>query len=228
MTDKPQRDAATELLIQEVDEDLRREFYTRLWKKYGGLALGVAVAIVVSVAGYQVWTSQAAQKRAQEAAAFNTAVTTAPANREQALAQLGKLAAESDTGYATLAPFARAALYEQAGDMKAAAGEFAAIAADADTPQLYRELAVLKGALLQLDTAEPNQIRSMVEPLANSGAWRHSATEVLALLALRQGDAAKARDIYRQLADDAGAPQGLRARAAEMLAALEAKTSKQG
>jgi hypothetical protein len=61
----------------------------------------------------------------------------------------------------------------------------------------------------------------MAEPLAvESSPWRHSAREILALVAVRRGDAAKAADLYRKIADDQAAPQGLRARAAEMLAAV--------
>ena len=45
---------------------------------------------------------------------------------------------------------------------------------------------------------------------------------LLALTALRANDPARARQLLTQLADDANAPQGTRARAAEMLAALGA------
>ncbi len=53
-----------------------------------------------------------------------------------------------------------------------------------------------------------------------TGPWRFSARELRALAALKTGDAKTAKDLYRQLADNADAPQSLRARAAEMLAVL--------
>ena len=59
-----------------------------------------------------------------------------------------------------------------------------------------------------------------MEPLAQeSSSWRHSAREIQALVALRRGDAARAGDLFAKIAEDAAAPQGLRARAAEMMAA---------
>ena len=53
-----------------------------------------------------------------------------------------------------------------------------------------------------------------------SNVWRHPALELTASIALGQGDKARARDIFRRLADDATAPVAIRGRAAELLAAL--------
>ena len=44
--------------------------------------------------------------------------------------------------------------------------------------------------------------------------------ELSALLAQRTGDGAKAKEYYTKLADDLTAPQGMRARATEMLAII--------
>jgi hypothetical protein len=57
--------------------------------------------------------------------------------------------------------------------------------------------------------------------LAVSGnPWYYQGTELMALFAHKKGDDKHAIDLFKQLADDAQAPQGIRARAAEMLAAL--------
>lgn len=225
---EPQRDAATDLLIQEVDEDLRREQYARLWKQYGSYAIGAALALVLGVAGLQGYKTWTANQRARDAQTYNTALGQIGGNRQQALADLGKLAADSKTGYATLAPLTKGALLEQAGDTKAAIAEYEALANASAAPPLYRELAALKAAILSLDSAEPAALKARLEPLAK-GAYRHSATELLAMVAVRQGDVAQARSLYQQLADDAAAPVGLRGRASEMLAVLAARdAAKQG
>ena len=51
--------------------------------------------------------------------------------------------------------------------------------------------------------------------------FRPGALELLAALELRDGNRAEARLLYGQIADDITAPQGLRARAAQMLSALK-------
>jgi hypothetical protein len=53
---------------------------------------------------------------------------------------------------------------------------------------------------------------------AQTSPWRFTARELRALLAARTGDTAGARTLFQQLADDNGAPAGLRVRAAELAA----------
>ena len=42
-------------IIREVDEELRRENWEILWKKYGKLAVAAAVALVLGTAGVVGW-----------------------------------------------------------------------------------------------------------------------------------------------------------------------------
>lgn len=220
MTDKKKDakgDVATELLIQEIEEDLKHEQYAKLWQKYGGVLIGACVAIVVVVAGYQGWQSYYKSLRTQEAAAYAAAnAKTPPA---EAAAALDKLAVEARTGYDTLAELRRAALLAQSGDAKAAIAAYDTIAAKKDIEQIYRDLATLRSVMLSLDAGDPAALQIRLQPLLSTG-WRHSAQELQALLAHRQGDAARARQIYQQLADDTATPQALRTRAAEMLAVI--------
>ena len=55
---------------------------------------------------------------------------------------------------------------------------------------------------------------------ATSNPWRPIALELTAVARLKSGDKSGALEVYKTLADDVAAPQGLRARAAEMAAAL--------
>ena len=85
-------------------------------------------------------------------------------------------------------------------------------------------MAGLKVALAQIDctVGDVAGVEARMAPLAvESNPWRHSAREVLALLALKAGDTAKAQEWLRKVADDVAAPTAIRGRAAELLAALE-------
>ena len=55
-------------IFREVDEEMKREAFARLWDKYGYLVLGAALAIIVSVAGYKYWKYQ----QAEQAATYGT------------------------------------------------------------------------------------------------------------------------------------------------------------
>lgn len=224
MTDR-ENDAERQMLVQEIEEDLRREQYSRLWSAYGGWLIAAAVAVVVIVAGYQGWRHWRAQLRTDEAQRFAAAVS-AP-DPAAAAAALGKLAAEASTDYKTLAELRRASLLAEAGEVAAAVAEYDRLAVADGVPQTYRDLAVLRSVLLQVETGDPAALEGRLQPLM-SGPWRHSALELQAMLAQRSGDAAKARDIYQRLADDLATPSGLRARAAEMLAVLGPAPNQKG
>jgi hypothetical protein len=78
--------------------------------------------------------------------------------------------------------------------------------------------AVMHGGLLDTD---PKAAIASLQPLTVAGsAWRPSALELTAVARLKEGDDSAALALYKTLADDLTAPQGLRARAAQMVAVL--------
>jgi hypothetical protein len=225
LTDKHD-DAQTDLLIKEVDEDLRQEQLTRLWKKHASLLIAAAVALVLSVAGWQGWRGWEAKQRVASSQRYLEAVQLEEqGKRDDATAILGKLAGDGTKGYRLLAELKRADLRQQAGDLVGAAALYSRLAADSGIDKIYRDLATIKAAYLSLDGAELAQVEKSVEPLtAEASPWRHSAREILALAAVKRGDTAHAVELFRKLAEDAAAPQGLRSRAAEMLSVTGPRT----
>ncbi|MBC7953367.1 MAG: tetratricopeptide repeat protein [Rhodospirillaceae bacterium] len=220
-------DASADLLIQEVDDELRHEQMQQLWRKHGSWAVAAAVALVLSVAGWQGWTTWQTKQRVQSGATFTAAMQSLEqGNKDDALAALGKVAADGSSGYRVLADMKLADVKLNAGDRDGAIALYERVAASG-ADDVYRDLARLKAAYLKLDGSEPAAVEKLVEKLAvESSPWRHSAREVLALAASKRGDEAKAAELFRKIADDPAAPQGVRARAAEMLAATTGAKAK--
>jgi len=105
-----QEDKAGDLLIQEVDEDLRREQYLKLWQLYGKYAIAGVIAIVLGVAGHQAWLTWRDRQFQTEAAAYQAAETLLTAGKtSEGIAKLDQIAAGKD-GFAMLAAFRRAEL----------------------------------------------------------------------------------------------------------------------
>jgi hypothetical protein len=221
-----QDDASTDLLIREVDEELRQEQWQTLWKRYGGLAIAGALALVVSVAGVQGWTAWQGKQRQEASERYTAALRLAEAGKTaEAADAFAALALKGTDGYQLLARFEQANLRVQAGDLSGAAALYDAIAADGGSDKIYRDFARLKAAYLRLDGGDAAAIQKSIDPLAaEASPWRHSARELMGLLALKQGDRDKAAEMFRKLADDGSAPQGVRGRAAELLAAAGGKT----
>lgn len=212
-------DQSGELLIREVEEDLRREYYLKLWRRYGGYLIAASIAIVLTVAGYQgwrAWQGHIQRQDAQRFAAASEALTSG--KQDEALAILADLARNGRTGYTTAALMAEADIKARAGDRDGAIAAYDSLA-DSKAPTLYRDLAVIKRALLILSDGELGEGEKRVADIAVAGnPWRHTAMEILAANALKKGSTTRAAELYRQISNDAQAPQGMRARATEMLA----------
>lgn len=209
-------------IFREIDEELRRDNLGKLWARYGAYIIGLAILVVVATAAVVGWREYQARAQRAESVRYAAALDLARKNQiAQAADAFSLLAREAGAGQATLARLQEAQLRAKSGDEQAAIGAYKALAQDASADPIYRDLATLLAALHELNSADPKAVIAEVEPLTAPGnAWRPSALEVTALANLRAGDRAKARDIYKSLADDLKAPQGLRARAAEMTAAL--------
>ena len=218
-------DPLQDSLIREIDEDLRKERYAKLWKSYGNYVIAGAVALVVGVAGFQGWYTYDLDRREAAGEQLVRAMALSRDDPSAALGALRSLAENAGGGYAPLARFQEAALLARGGDQQAAITIYRELATEADDP-IYRDLAVVLGAQHQLASAGSSvdrvEVERTLQPItADDNPWRYSAREILGVLALQAGDNAKAVEIFSALAADLGAPQGMRLRAAELQAAVE-------
>jgi hypothetical protein len=214
--------------IREVDEELQREKLGDLWKRYGGLVIGAAVAVVLATAGWVGWQRWQDHRRGQEAERFAqrelAALSGAPA---EAAAGLLDFAREASPGFAAVARLHAAALAGRAADPAGALAALDAVAADPAADPLLRDAARLLAASRRLEVEDPGALVAGLQPLAADGApWRHAARQLLAAAQLRAGARQEAVATLRRLVDDAEAPAGLRGRAAELLEALGAPSAR--
>jgi hypothetical protein len=209
-------------IFREIDEELRRENFAKLWERYGQYVVGLAVIIVLATAGAVGWREYQARIQRADSIRYAAAVELAQKNElARAADDFAALARNSGGGQATLARLQEAALRARGGDEAAAIAAYKAVAQDGSVDKIYRDLATLLAALHEMHSADPKAIIAEIAGLTGpDNAWRPSALEITALAHLRAGERNEARDIYKGLADDLTAPQGLRARAAEMSAAL--------
>lgn len=211
-------------IFQEIDEELRRERLEKLWQRHGKLVIALAAAAVVGTAIYVGWQRYQENRRLALAEQYGAAVALADpgtgdlAKADAALAQL----AEQGGGYGALAALERAAAKAKAGDLEGAAAIYDGLAKDTGAPAILRDLALLLKAMRLLDSGDPAALTASLEPLtAPANPWRFSARELIGLLALKSGNQAQATEVFSRLADDQSAPAALRARAAELVAALK-------
>jgi len=201
-------------IFHEIEEDLRRDRLRKLWDRFGGLIIAAAVLAIVAAAGwsgYKYWRHQQAVAASE---AFRSAITLYDAGKfPEAEAAFSAIAKDGPAGYRTLALF-RAAAAAAARDKAAGVAAFDAIGADGRLPQLVRELALLRAALILADIAGLPQVQQRVGVIASgTGPLRHSAREVLAMAQLKAGDLAAANKTATDMTSDGETPSGVRSRA---------------
>jgi hypothetical protein len=214
-------------IFTEVDEDVRREQLEKLWKRYRGLIMTAVFLVVGTVAAWRAYDYWQNRLAGENGAAYDAAAKLADQGKHsEAETAFAKIVADGTPGYRVLARLREAS--EIAGrDAKAAVAAFDEIAGETTGQPLVSELAAVRAGLLLVDTAKLDEMTQRLEPLAQpSGAFRHTARELLALSAWRNGDGAAARRWVDQSKSDPEAPAGVRQRMEALASLLPSDASK--
>jgi hypothetical protein len=208
-------------IFREVDEELKREQYAKLWDQYGYLVIGAALAIVVAVAGYKYWKTQQMEQAATFGARYVEALGVADGkDRAKAEAALKQIAAVAPRGYAMLAQLRGASLAASDGGTDDAVAAYDAMAKDGGVEPTLRDFARVQAAALRLDKADLAEMKERLGALAEAdGSWRHSARELLGLAAFKAGELGEAEQWYNRISEDPQAPASMKQRA-EMMVSL--------
>ncbi|MDX2102317.1 MAG: tetratricopeptide repeat protein [Alphaproteobacteria bacterium] len=209
-------------IFTEVDRDLRAQRAEELWRRYGGLVIAAAVAIVLGTAAYVGWKEWERRKSIAAGDAFQAAAIAAERGDPSAAAAAAQaLAGGAPSGYALLSRLAEAGWLAEQGRIDDAIQRYEALANSLSGEREFRDLALISAAKLRLDRDPPATVLSVLEPLSAATApYRFTARELRALAQLKAGDQAAARVSLQALADDLEAPSGVRARASELLQAI--------
>ncbi|HEY3920471.1 MAG TPA: tetratricopeptide repeat protein [Stellaceae bacterium] len=209
-------------IFREIDEELRRDNLQQLWKKYGNYVIVLAVLIVVATAAVVGWRAYQNKQREAQGGQYAAALDLAHQGKDaDAAAAFAALAQRSDRGRAVLARLEEAASKINTGDVAGAVAIYDQMAGDGTIDQDFRDVATMLGARYTLEKGDPQTVIARLQPLtASTNAWHGLALELSAIAELKAGDTAKARAAFDALAKDPMAPQGVRERAAGMLAAL--------
>jgi len=205
-------------IFREVEEDVRRERFEKLWKAYGAYVIALLVLIFIGLGAWQLW--QRHEKAEAEKAATAFAAAQRITNPGQAATAFSDLTKGAPSGYAMLAKLSEANAMFAAGQRKDAIDLYKEIANDDSGP--VGAVARLRAAWGLADNTTRAELAKLLAPLDEPGsAWRQMAEEVLAYADYRALDLKAAAGRYETLANDPQSPDALRARARAMAAFLK-------
>ena len=212
--------------INEVEEELRKDDYNRLLKKYGP-AIGVVLFLIIAGTGFIEYKKYADDKKAQAVSAIYTSADKQldGGSPDEAVAAFVELGATGPEGYAGLSFMRAAAIREDQGDIYGAVRFFDQAAETFSIPR-HKQLAQLKAAYLLADQGAYTDVVERVTALAETEApYEFLARELLGYAHAESGDASAARQQFAYLTSIPGVPSTVKQRAEQSMALMGAKSA---
>jgi hypothetical protein len=208
----------TDSFIDEVTEEVRRDRFYGMLRRYGWIG-GLVVLLLVGGAAWNEWRKSQAEAAAQ---ALGDRILSALDATDPIVRATGLSEVPATGDAAVLLALIAAASERDGGDTAAAVARLAALQADPALTPLYRDLATLKRLMLAGATGTPPADRiAELTPLTTAGApFRQLAEEQIALAEAEAGDVEAAIARLRALLQEDGVSAGLRTRAGQTIVAL--------
>jgi hypothetical protein len=208
--------------LREVEEELRRERFEKVWREYGTFILIGAALIIFGVLGFKYWEQSHLTAAQETGARYEDALALAADGKEgSATAEFEKLAAQGPGGYSSLARLQLAGALQKDGKKGDALAAYEALANDGKADELLRSFAALQAAGLRLGDADFTEMQNRLNPLmGDESPWRYSARELMGLAAFKAGKVDEARTLLTPLLIDPKTPQSINDRVQIVLAEI--------
>ena len=207
-------------IFEEVEEGLRQDRFSGLWKKYGIFAYLGAALLIGGVAANEYLNVRADQTVEDNASRLEAALAEVDSrNYETAAEQLSGIVSDEIAPSNVAAHFLAGVRLDGNGDALAAAEVLEAASGEVIDPT--QKLALIKSAYLQADTLDRTALETLLAPLAGGeGPFAALAKELIAAKALKDGDVEFARREFNFLRIAQNVPPGVVTRAEQALAAM--------
>jgi hypothetical protein len=221
LADTPAR-SQEEILAKEVDEALQQDQLLTLWQRYGKPGIALVGLTLAGWAGWLFWSAQQDRAAGESGEELTQVVESLAAGSNLgADAKLAQIAKSGEGGYRVVAKIIAAGADIQAGKSKEALAAYTQVAADADQPQVLRDLAFIRQTAMEFDTLKPQSAIDRLKPLAVAeNPWFGSAGEMLAVAYMRANQPVEAGKLFAAVSANEGVPETMRSRAAEMANSL--------
>lgn len=207
--------------FDEVDEEVRNDRFKQLINKYGGFLLCVLILAISFAVGYEK-LGEWKIRRAQEKNVQYAQALAPQQNYEDNIAELENIVATESGLYKDMARLQIINILLDNSQKEKAFSNLSALINDVDANAKIREIATIKLATYQIDTADYATIKSLLEPVLqnNNSAWQPMAKELMAMAAIQNKNYDEAKSIYQELLTRDNISDEFKARINDMLASI--------
>lgn len=214
---------AAENFFREVSADVKSDNMKKLWDTYG-LQIIIAVAVILTLA-VSFETFKAWKNKRNESWSDTYAYALNLQNQGRYDESLKVLEQIKDTNggiYADIAQIQTSNILFEQGKNEEAIAILEKIISNKDINQKMRDVTAIKLASYKLDSAPKAEIEALLMPMiTENGSWTNIAREMLAILAIRDGDLETAKTLYGEILNTPNLSDGLKLRVQDMLSVLD-------
>lgn len=191
-------------LIREIEEDIRRERFNRLWHRFGRMMVGLSVAVVLVTIGVVVMQNSRESAAMESTAHFIRGIDRMNIEDFKGAIAIFDEFTPEDKSYYALAMLQKAKAQESLDDRKGAAAT-------------YQQLAASKGLFSNLgELLAPSENGQVITP-DKSSPFYYTQLEWRGWQLFEQGKKKEAVDIFMGLRAELDAPMSLRVRMNEVV-----------
>lgn len=220
MLKKAKKDTlAEDALIKEISDEVKSDKMKSLWEQYG-LVIIILVALALTAAvSYETFRNWANKRNQEVSNAYAVAISLQSQGKlDESLKLLQNLSERSGI-YSDIAKLQIANIYFEQNKPQEATEMLEQLAHNRSASKQMQEIASLKLAAYKLDSNAPApEIKELLLPLTEEdGGSYNIAHELLAMLAIRDGDLEEAKAEYEKIIASAGSSDALKSRAQDMI-----------
>lgn len=195
-------------LFREIEEDIKRERFEKLWRSVGRFAVLGSIAVVAATTVFVVWDNYTQrQAEAKTAQLLQGLEHLNSSNYKGAIPIFSAMTDDDTSSYYPLAMLQKATAQELSGDIEGAKKTYATLVKnDAKDKSEFSELTKLK-------TVEKDGIIDV----SKDSPFYHTLAEQNAWQLLYAGKKSEAADVFAVLVNDEQTPRSLALRASEAL-----------
>lgn len=210
----------TDAFINEVNEDVKNDNFKVLWNRYGiFVILFVVLAVMATVSFEKIKSWKTAQNQ------INTENYMVAAqireNPEQTLEALQKISNGNQGIFSDFAKLQIANVLFSQDKTEEALSTLQNLLKDDAVNAEVQHIALIKYATYRVDTMPRAEFEAMLKPLIEANtSWTPLAQDLLAMVAIREGDVDTAQTIYENILKIKDLPENFRAKIQDMLSSL--------
>ena len=206
-------------IFNEVDEDIRKERYKKLWSRYGKYLIGFIILIVLifSINQYLVSKNIADNEKLLDIY-FTAAEDIEKSQFELAYESLNKIYNDKNTTLAAFSAFKLSETYLKNNNKIEAITLLENIFSNNALETIYRELALYKYIMINFDVLDISNIESKIGIINIKESQLSSYfKELLGIKYITIGDKAKASSIFNELSSSENTPFDLKIRLEKLI-----------